>query len=320
MITTTFIILLVPIIIFLILKKWTKQKSVPINLPPGPKILPIIGHLHLLSALTFRSFRDLAKQYGPIMHLQLGEVPIVVVSSTEIAREVLKEQDIKCADRPGSIAMEIMWYNYKDIAFSPYGGYWRQMRKICILELLSPKNVRSFVSIRNDEVSRLVEFIEKSCGKPVNLTEKVFAMSSSITCRAAFGMVCNDSEALIDLVKGGLNLAAGFCIADLYPSMKIFKTLSWGKVRLMMMRRKLDKILDGIIHEHEQILAKMGSFDGDQESKRKGNGESGSEDLIDVFLRVKNQGELEFPITNDNIKAILYVSNFCNILLLILSF
>ncbi|KAK4422340.1 Premnaspirodiene oxygenase [Sesamum alatum] len=306
---TVLALVIVPVI-FLLIKNWKKSKPISVKLPPGPKKLPIIGDLHLVSRLPFRSFRDLSKQYGPIMHLRLGEVPTIVISSPEIAKEVLREHDPHFADRPDAIAMKIMWYNYIDIAFSPYGDYWRQMRKICIMELLSAKNVRSFSSIRNNEVSRLIESIRLSSGEPVNLTDKIFSLTSSITCRAAFGKVCKDSDALIKLLKEGIQMAGGFEIADLFPSSKIINTLSWSKLRLVMMRRKLDVILDDIINEHKENLAKMARENGDvgegKEATRRGNGEFGNEDLVDVFLRIKEAGELEFPIGNDNIKAVIY--------------
>ncbi|KAH6836691.1 hypothetical protein C2S53_007348 [Perilla frutescens var. hirtella] len=310
---TTPAALILPFIIFFFFmkKNWKKSRSIDeVNLPPGPKKLPIIGNLHLISEPPFRCFRDLAKQHGPIMHLKLGEVDVIVVSSPEIAKEILKDNDPIFTNRPESIAATIFWYNYINIAFSPYGEYWRQMRKICIMELLSNKNVRSFASIRKDEVSRLVESIRLSAATsaPINLTEKVTSSMSSVTCRAAFGMVCRDKESLIKLVREGLQMGAGFSIADIFPSSKIANALSWGtKLRLMRMRRKMDVILDDIIHKHEENLARMETTTtttGD--NNRRGNGELGNEDLVDVLLRIKNGGELEFPIGYDNIKAVLF--------------
>ncbi|KAK6129777.1 hypothetical protein DH2020_036484 [Rehmannia glutinosa] len=290
---TSTIVLLVPAIIFLLIKKWNKSRKphICVKLPPGPKTLPIIGHLHLMSTLPFRSFRHLAEQFGPIMLLKLGEVPTIVISSPEIAKQMLKDNDPHFAGRPESIAVKIMWYDYKNIVFSPYGNYWRQMRKICVMELLGAKSVRSFGSIRNDEVSGLIKSIRLSSGKPINLTEKISSLISSITCRAAFGKVCKDRDTLTKLMKEAFRMAAGLEIADLFPSSKIISTLSWSKLRLLTMRRKLDVILDAIINEHKENLA---------------NGEFGNEDLVDVFLRIQKSGELEFPIGNDNIKAVIY--------------
>ncbi|KAK6129760.1 hypothetical protein DH2020_036497 [Rehmannia glutinosa] len=244
-----------------------------------------------MSTLPFRSFRHLAEQFGPIMLLKLGEVPTIVISSPEIAKQMLKDNDPHFAGRPESIAVKIMWYDYKNIVFSPYGNYWRQMRKICVMELLGAKSVRSFGSIRNDEVSGLIKSIRLSSGKPINLTEKISSLISSITCRAAFGKVCKDRDTLTKLMKEAFRMAAGLEIADLFPSSKIISTLSWSKMRLVKMRRKLDVILDAIINEHKENL---------------GNGEFGNEDLVDVFRRIQKSGELEFPIGNDNIKAVIY--------------
>lgn len=288
--------------IFFILKEWKKSKSLKKKkLPPGPWKLPLIGHLHhLVGSLPHHSLRDLAKKYGPLMHLKFGEVSTIVVSSPKVAKEVLKTVDPACADRPQSLASQIMWYNYIDIAFSPYGEYWRQMRKICILELLSVKNVRSFDYIRKDEASRLIESIRASAGRPINLTEKTFLFTSAITCRAAFGKVLKDRETLISLLKKAVVLAGGFDMADLFPSLKILNIINWNKYKLLKMRSKMDAILDRLIDEHKDNLA----------TSKKGNGELGSEDLVDVLLRLKQSGEFEFPIANNNIKAVLFVSTF----------
>ncbi|XP_022869240.1 premnaspirodiene oxygenase-like [Olea europaea var. sylvestris] len=183
------------------------------------------------------------------------------------------------------------------------------MRRICILELLSAKQVKSFGSIRNDEVLNLVKSIRSSAGKPINLTEKIISTMSATTCRAAFGKVCKDKETLIKIMRKALALSGGFDLADLFPSLKMLKTLSWNKLKLLAMRRKLDEILDGIIGEHRENLVKMsngnGELDQTGDSKRKGNGEFGNEDLVDVFLRIKESGELQFPIDNDKIKAVI---------------
>ncbi|KAL0393975.1 UNVERIFIED_CONTAM: Premnaspirodiene oxygenase [Sesamum latifolium] len=290
-------ILLLPFIFFIV-KKWKKSKSIEKKkLPPGPWKLPFIGHLHhIVGSLPHHSLRDLSKKYGPLMHLKFGEVSTIVVSSPKVAKEVLKTVDPACADRPQSLASQIMWYNYIDIAFSPYGEYWRQMRKICILELLSVKNVRSFDYIRKDEASRLVESIRASSGRPINLTEKTFLFTSAITCRAAFGKVLRDRETLISLLKEAVVLAGGFDMADLFPSLKILNIINWNKYKLLKMRSKMDAILDRLIDEHKDNLA----------TSKKGNGEMGSEDLVDVLLRLKQSGEFEFPIANNNIKAVLF--------------
>ena len=64
--------------------------------PPGPKGLPIIGHLHLLGKNPHQDLQKLAKTHGPLMYVRLGLVPTIVVSSAETAEKVLKTYDHLC--------------------------------------------------------------------------------------------------------------------------------------------------------------------------------------------------------------------------------
>nr|AMZ03383.1 cytochrome P450 CYP71D377 [Plectranthus barbatus] len=288
----TTLILFTSFVLLLIIKPWRKPTSPPKHLPPSPPKLPLIGHLHHLvgGGLPHQALATLSQKYGPVLHLRLGEVPAVLISSREAAHEVLKAQDPACADRPDSIGTKIMWYDYADLAFSPYGEHWRQMRKICILEMLSARNVKSFASIRHVEVSRLIDSLRSSSGRVVNLTARVFALSGIITSRAAFGKVIRDRDALTEMMKEAVGMSGGFELADLFPSWKLLNVLCFNKYKLLRMRRRMDAILDVILEDH----------------RLKQSGEFGGEDIVDVLLRMQKKKELQFPITNDNVKAIIF--------------
>ncbi|XP_049347936.1 premnaspirodiene oxygenase-like [Solanum verrucosum] len=273
-----------------LLIKWKNSNSKTKKLPPGPWKLPLIGSMfHLLGGLPHQVLRDLAKKYGPIMHVQLGEVSLVVVTSPDMAKQVLKTHDLAFASRPKLLAAEILFYNETDIVFSPYGDYWRQMRKICLLELLNAKNVKSFSSIRQDEVLRMIEFFRSSSGETVNATQKFYQFTSSMTCRSAFGKVLKEQDKLILLVKKASRFLEGFDVADILPSLKFLHVLCGMKGKIMDAHHELDVILENIINEH------------------KNNGELGGEgNLVDTLLRLMKEGGFQFPITNDNIKAIIF--------------
>nr|GMD06279.1 premnaspirodiene oxygenase [Ipomoea batatas] len=131
--------------------KWRGKK-----LPPGPWRLPFLGSMHHLyggaASSPLRRLRDLAQKYGPLMHVQLGQVCAVVVSSPAMAKSVLKTHDLAFASRPKMLLADIVSYNRSDIVFCPYGDYWRQMRKIYVVEVLSTRNVQGFSTIRRQEV------------------------------------------------------------------------------------------------------------------------------------------------------------------------
>ncbi|TKY53937.1 steroid 17alpha-monooxygenase or 17alpha-hydroxyprogesterone aldolase [Spatholobus suberectus] len=226
------------------------------------------------------------------MHLQLGEISAVVVSSPDMAKEIMKTHDLNFVQRPELLCPKIMAYGSTDIAFAPYGDYWRQMRKICTLELLSAKSVHSFAFIREDEVAEFVKSVQLSAcaGSQVNVSESVFSLVSTIVSRAAFGKKSEYEEELLSLLKNGAELTGGFDLANLFPSMKAIHLITRMKAKLEDMQKELDKILENIINQHQSNHGK-----GEAEEK-----------LVDILLRVQQSGSLEIPVTIDNIKAVIW--------------
>ncbi|XP_019165617.1 PREDICTED: cytochrome P450 750A1-like [Ipomoea nil] len=129
-------------IALLLLAKHLRRRK--LHLPPGPKPWPIIGNLNLIGALPHPSIHDLSLKYGPIMQLQFGSFPVVVGSSVEMAKTFLKTMDINFVDRPKTAVGKYTTYNYSNITWSPYGPYWRQARRMCLMELFSAKRLDSY--------------------------------------------------------------------------------------------------------------------------------------------------------------------------------
>ncbi|XP_061359422.1 cytochrome P450 71D9-like [Gastrolobium bilobum] len=269
----------------------TKKSNSTPNLRPGPWKLPIIGNIHnLVSSLPpHRQLRDLSAKYGPLVHLKLGEVSTIVVSSLDYAREVLKTHDLIFASRPPILASKIMSYDSKGITFAPYGDYWRQLRKICALELLSSKRVQSFQPVREEEFTNLIKWITSKEGSPINLTKEVISTISTITSRTALGKKCKDHQQFISVIKEVIDFAGGFHLEDLYPSAKWLEHISGLKPKLEKLKQKSDKILQNIINEHRE--GKLRSAQGQDEDAR--------EDLVDVLLKQ------EFCLSDDSIKAVI---------------
>ncbi|RID59451.1 hypothetical protein BRARA_F02681 [Brassica rapa] len=105
-----------------------------LKLPPSPWRLPLIGNLYQLSLHPHRSLHSLSLRYGPLMLLHFGCVPTIVVSSADVAHDVLKTHDLNFSNRPRTRTVEKL-FKGTEIAFVPYGEYWRQM-KLIYLQLL----------------------------------------------------------------------------------------------------------------------------------------------------------------------------------------
>uniref|UniRef100_A0A0E0GPQ0 Cytochrome P450 n=1 Tax=Oryza nivara TaxID=4536 RepID=A0A0E0GPQ0_ORYNI len=126
----TSLILLAVSVVLIFWSRHRRNPSSRLKLPPGPTRLPIIGNLHQIGRLPHRSLGALAGWHGPVMALWLGTVPVVVLSSPKAAREALKVHDPECCSRSPSAGPRMLSYKYKDVAFSPYSNYVRDMRKL----------------------------------------------------------------------------------------------------------------------------------------------------------------------------------------------
>jgi hypothetical protein len=124
--------------IFMVLrmrKKPETNKYLTTNPPPGPWKLPLVGNIHQVTGhLIHHRFTDLARKYGPVMQILLGEVRFVVISSRETAKEVMKTNENIFVDRPDGVIPRIVFYNGKAISFTPYGEFWKAITKKLLIQ------------------------------------------------------------------------------------------------------------------------------------------------------------------------------------------
>ncbi|KAK3439868.1 hypothetical protein EUGRSUZ_B00208 [Eucalyptus grandis] len=241
-----------------------------------------------------RSLHRLTMKYGPIMYLKLGKVPTIVVSLAAMAKEVMKTHDLVLANRPQIFSAKHLFYNCTDMAFSPYGTYWRHIRKICILELLSVRRVQSFSHVRKEEVARLVHRVAESCPGTINLSKLLALYTNNVLCRSAFGRDFSaggdyDKHGFQSMLEEFQELLAGFSIGDFFPSLEFVHSLTGMKARLQHAFKRFDRLFDEILSEHSN------------ESKAT----EAHKDIVDVLIDIEKNGYGDMPLTRPNIKALL---------------
>ncbi|KAG5572858.1 hypothetical protein H5410_062624 [Solanum commersonii] len=263
--------------------------------PPGPKGLPIIGHLHLLGKNPHQDFQKLAKTHGPLMYVRLGLVPTIVVSSADTAEKFLKTYDHIFATRPHNEAAQYLAYGQKNLITAKYGPYWRNMRKLCTQHLLSNQKINSFQSMRRQQVEFMIKSLKnEACDHRivVDLSAKISSLSADLTCLMVFGKKYMDEDldkrgfkAVVEEVE---HLAATPNLGDFFPFLGVIDLQGLTR-RLKDLSKVFDEFLEKIIDEHVQSR--------DQKQ---------SKDFVDTMLDIMQSGETEFQFDRRHIKAILF--------------
>ncbi|KAL2321770.1 hypothetical protein Fmac_026149 [Flemingia macrophylla] len=260
------------------------------QLPPGPRKLPLIGNLHQLGKLPHRTLGRLARHHGPLMFLQLGSTPTLVVSSAEMAKEIFKNHDSVFSSRPRLHAANRLGYG-SGVSFAPYGEYWREMRKIMMLELLSAERVQTFEGVRFDEVKRLLRSVAMS-SEPVDLSELTLSLSNNVVCRIALGRVGMENNKLCEMLKETQEMLGGFFLVDFFPRLGWLGKFTAIEDRLERNFREIDKFYDQVIEEHV--------------NERERNGATKHEhDVVDVLLQLQRDPNRPVAIGDDQIKGVL---------------
>ncbi|OAY50485.1 cytochrome P450 83B1-like [Manihot esculenta] len=294
MVLLVLLLLALPFLLSFLLRKLKTKRN--LHLPPGPKGLPFIGNLHQFDSLNPHSYLwQLSQKHGPLMSLRLGFVPILVVSSAKMAKEVMKTHDLKFCSRPALVGNQKFSYNGLDVAFSSYNAYWREIRKICVVYLFNSNRVQSFRPIREFEISHMLEKISKSAValKPVNLSEAMMSVTSTIICRTAFGKRYEEdgveSSRFQELLKELQALFTCFFVSDYFPFLGFIDKFTGFFHRLEKNFKEFDIFYEQIIKEHLDP------------SRSK----PAEEDFLDILLQLWKSRSFKVDLTFDHIKAVL---------------
>ncbi|KAL3721614.1 hypothetical protein ACJRO7_034022, partial [Eucalyptus globulus] len=82
--------------------------------------------------------------------------------------------------RPPHEASKHASYEQRSLAFAPYSLYWRNIRKMCTLELLSNAKINYFYA-SHDRMA-------------TDLSVKISSLSANMSCRMVFGKKYIDKE------------------------------------------------------------------------------------------------------------------------------
>ncbi|KAF7009191.1 LOW QUALITY PROTEIN: hypothetical protein CFC21_023773 [Triticum aestivum] len=109
----------------------SKLRGRKLRLPPGPVPVPIFGNwLQVGDDLNHRNLAALARRFGEIFLLRMGQRNVVVVSSPALAREVLHARGAEFGSRGRNVVFDVFTDGGQDMVFAAYGDHWRTMRRV----------------------------------------------------------------------------------------------------------------------------------------------------------------------------------------------
>ncbi|GMI76924.1 cytochrome P450, family 82, subfamily C, polypeptide 4 [Hibiscus trionum] len=297
---------LVTLLIYKLISRSGKNGSVP----EAGGAWPVIGHLHLFSSkeILYRTLFGLSKKYGPVFSIRLGSHKALVVGNMEMAKELLTVHDKAFATRPSLSASKLLGYNYAMFGFAPYGDYWREIRKITTLELLSNHrlDMANFKQTRASEVQIGVKdlystWMTKRSGDQGSVMVDMKQWFADLTHNLAFRIVVgkryygdtansNEGEArqCQKSIKEYFHLFGTFVLSDAIPFLW-WLDLGGHKKSMKRVAKELDVFVQTWLDEHKQKRRSGGEREEDQ-------------DFMDVMLTITEDAKLNgFDVDADTI-------------------
>ncbi|XP_056177344.1 cytochrome P450 CYP82D47-like isoform X2 [Syzygium oleosum] len=274
--------------IFVVFKSSSSSK---LKTPPeAAGAWPVIGHLPILakSKLPHKTLASMADRYGPIFTIRIGMYPTLVVSGSEMAKECFTKNDIALSTRPRLLAQKILGYSYAMFPFAPYGPYWRGMRKMITLELLSSRRVNSLLNpVQASEadvvVQELHELWLENKDDSVDLKQWFAKLTLNVILRIVAGKRYStadkeEEQRCQKALREFFYFLGMFLAADALPFLK-WLDLGGHEKAMKRTAEELDDIIGGWLEEHKKNNKDLSETNGNR-------------DFMDVMLSVLNDDEM----------------------------
>ncbi|GAU40870.1 hypothetical protein TSUD_40450 [Trifolium subterraneum] len=204
---------------------YARSRKSNYKLPPGPSIFTIMSHVFELYNKPQQTLAKFAKFYGPVMLIKLCTETTVIISSSDMAKEILHTNDSLFTDR--SVPHNTTTHNHNNfsLVFLPFSPLWQHLRKICHNNLFSIKTLDGSQELRRMKLKDLLNDMHKSSltGEAVEIRRAAFKACINFL---SYTFVSQDfveslDDEYKDIVSTLLSAVGTPNIADHFPILKI---------------------------------------------------------------------------------------------------
>ncbi|KAK4482967.1 hypothetical protein RD792_010141 [Penstemon davidsonii] len=326
--TALFLAIVLVTICYLKKSKENSNLSHQIIAPEPPGAWPIIGHLHLLSGPTplARTLGALANKHGPIFSLRLGTHQALVISNMELIKQCFTSNDRVFATLPNTAVGQHIGYANAVFGLAPYGSYWRYIKKLVTLQLMTATQLEKLKPLRSSEVGYFIKNLYQRVFGPVEMTihhnevidralkgiktdlspghalhysKNVITLNScledltfNIITRILVGKRFSSGESselkFKEGVKKALYLSGVFVLSDAISILEWFDVGGYLK-KMKETAKELDQVLEEWLQERIEMRKRCGIEETDQS------------DFVDVMLSALPEGENVFGFKRETV-------------------
>ncbi|EIW55459.1 cytochrome P450 [Trametes versicolor FP-101664 SS1] len=197
---SVWLVLLSAVFIACLLHYWKSHRS-RLPLPPGPRRLPFVGNVFdMPKQYSGADFRALTDKYGDMVYLEVFGKPMLILSTHDVALDLLEKRSALYSDRVQSIMIDLGGFDWVLTVMS-YGPWWRRNRR-AFHQFFNP---RAVIELRSMQRTQVNHFLHRLLDEPDDFSEHIRHMFAATIMRVAYGIkISEKNDEYVKMAEEGI--------------------------------------------------------------------------------------------------------------------
>nr|WET52780.1 cytochrome P450 76BV1 [Ajuga reptans] len=163
------------------------------------------------------------------MRVDYGTRRTIVISSPELAKEIMMKHDLEFSGRFTPFVLEALNQHEFAMAVLPMGDKWRQLRRICKEHIFTPQKVQATEGLRQDKLRQLRDYLEEcsNSGTSVDIDKAMMVtslnmLSNTLVSMDFAGYSSAANQEIRDTIEQAAHIGTTANPADYLPFLRMF--------------------------------------------------------------------------------------------------